>query len=294
MLPAPSGNGPLVAARSGPLVRMVIGLLLTLVLVGCGGNGASTPTAPGGPPSPAQLTLQGNPESGQGATWTYVGLSDGVFVDLQGILFKPSGPGPFPAVVISHGNGGSANGYSRALATDMVQWGLVCIATNYTHAGGVPLGAPGTSSELGASEANVRRARAASEILRTLGYVDMSRVAAHGHSMGAFVTAAVVAAHPFEFRVASHTAGGATPDTVSGAAPSESLVRAIRAPYQLHHGSADTVVPLVMDERLASIFEQTGVVFELHVYAGAGHNDVSRSAQVLDRVRAWYASHGLF
>lgn len=208
---------------------------------------------------------------------------------------KPRGTGPFPAVIISHGAGGNATGYSRSIANEMVPWGLVSVATNYTHAGGVPLGAPGSANDLGASDANVLRVRAVREILRTIGYVDLSRIAAHGHSMGAFVTAAAVSTYPNDFRVASHTAGGVRPDGSGvAAAPLESQVRNIRTPYQLHHGDADVVVPLSMDQRLASVLLSRGVLHELHVYPGVDHNDISRSASMYARVRAWYALHGLF
>ena len=214
--------------------------------------------------------------------------------ELQGILFKPAGSGPFPAVIVSHGAGGNASGYSRSIARTMSAWGLVVIATNYTHAGGVPIGSPGTAAEPGASGANVARARQLVELLRGLGYVDMSRLAAHGHSMGAFVTSGLLAAHPDLLRVASHTAGGARPDSVAGAAPSESQAGTIRTPYQLHHGDGDQVVALSSDQRLAGVLLSRGVAHELHVYAGADHDDVSQSAAVFDRVRSWYASRGLF
>ena len=49
-----------------------------------------------------------------------------------------------------------------------------------------------------------------------------------------------------------------------------------------------------MDQRLAGILQEMGVPFELHTYPGAGHNDISRDGVVLDRIRAWYAAHGLF
>jgi hypothetical protein len=35
-------------------------------------------------------------------------------------------------------------------------------------------------------------------------------------------------------------------------------------------------------------------VYELHVYLGADHDDMSQNAVMLDRVRAWYASKGIF
>jgi dienelactone hydrolase len=270
--------------------------LAGLVTASCGDGTPSSPISPSPPASPAPFALQGDPESQQGASWTLKGMIDGVAFDLQGVLLKPRGIGPFPAVIISHGAGGNAAGYSRSVASEMVLWGLVAIATNYTHAGGVPLGAPGSLDQPGASAANVQRAQATLAILRSLGYVDMGRVAAHGHSMGAFVTAAFAGAHPADIRAASHTAGGVRPGAISGelAAPIDSQVRTIRAPYQLHHGDADFFVPLALDQRFAALLQSSGVPSELHVYAGVDHNDVARSPTMLSRVRAWYAMHGVF
>jgi dienelactone hydrolase len=276
------------------LLRSSLALAVTSSLA-CGGDGtgSSTPATPTQVAGSAALDLQGDPESSQGATWTYRGTLGGVAFDLQGVLLKPRGSGPFPAVVINHGAGGSATSYSRGVGMDMVQWGLVCIATNYTHAGGVPIGAPGTASETGASQPNVLRAHVAFEILRQLGYVDMSRIAAHGHSMGAFVTAALAGAYPGDYRAASHTAGGVRFDGVAGPAPVEAQVRSIRAPYQMHHGDRDTTVALALDQRLDGILQSIGVPHELHVYPGADHDDVPRDAVVLGRIRAWYTAHGV-
>jgi dienelactone hydrolase len=270
--------------------------VLSALLAACGGSDRSSPTGPSTAPSPSQagavaFVLDGDPESNQGATWSYKGSLDGVTADLQGILLKPAGSGPFGAVVISHGAGGNVSAYSRSIAIEMRRWGLVTIATNYTHAGGVPIGSPGTVNDPGASDANVRRGHVVREILRTLPYVDQSRVAAHGHSMGAFVTTALVAAYPGDFRVASHTAGGVRPDGAGLAAPTESQARAIRTPYQLHHGDRDDVVPIAQDQRLDAILRANAVPHEFHVYPGAAHSDVAQSTTVLARVRTWYAAH---
>jgi dienelactone hydrolase len=256
----------------------------------------SHPTGPTPPATPlAGFVLAGNPESSSGAIWTYAATADGTRYDLRGILLKPSGSGPFPAVIISHGAGGNANGISSGLAAEMVRWGLVCIATNYTHAGGVPIGAPGTASEPGASAANVLRARKLVDILGSLGYVDLNRLAAHGHSMGAFVTTAALGVHPDLFRAASHTAGGVrTGALFEGPAPVESQAAGIRTPYQLHHGTIDTVVALSADQRLDEILSARGAVHELIVYQGLGHPEIAQNPTMLDRVRAWYMGHGLF
>lgn len=273
--------------------RPLLAVFLLFAVVGCGAN--SSPTAPP-PPTPdplAGFTLSGDPSSGNGATWTYRQQVEGVSYDLQGILLKPQGPGPFPAVIISHGAGGNAGGYGRAIARVMVDWGLVCIATNYTHAGGVAIGAPGTSNDAGASTANVQRARRMVGILGGLGYVDVSRIALHGHSMGAFVTAATAGAFPDLFRAATHTAGGIRPDFVSAPAPTESQVASIRAPYQMHHGDRDFVVLLLADQLMDAVLTARGVDHELVIYPGADHDDVSQNPTMLARVRAWYQAKGL-
>src|SRR5262245_46124009 len=174
----------------------------------------------------------------------------------------------------------------------MRRWGLVGIATNYTHSAGVPIGAPGTADDPGASDANVRRGHAVREILRTLSYVDQTRAAAHGHSMGAFVTTALVAAYPADFRVASHTAGGIKlPGILIGPAPTEAQARAIRTPYQLHHGDQDEVVPIAQDQRLDAVLQAGGIAHEFHVYPGVDHVEVGTSSTVLTRIRTWYAAH---
>lgn len=269
-----------------------VGAALLILVAGCEER---SPNQPSPPPAPLTgFVLTGDPAGPSGATWAYQATAGGVTYDLQGILFKPAGNGPFPAVIVSHGAGGNASGYSRVVAQRLVPWGVVAIATNYTHAGNVAVGSPGTSSEPGASTANIARARQLVELLRGLGYVDMDRLALHGHSMGAFVTAGVLAAHPGLFRVASHTAGGARPDASAGAAPTAAQAAAIRTPYQLHHGDADAVVALSMDQRLAGVLLAQGVVHELHVYPGADHDDVSQNATVFDRIRAWYTARGLF
>ena len=104
-------------------------------------------------------------------------------------------------------------------------------------------GTPGTLIEQGASDANAFRAHAAVTVLARLGYVDVRRVAAHGHSMGAFVTTAFVSAYP-ERRPCRVTHGRRCPaesrPAVEGIpAPSAAEARRIHTPYQWRHGLLD-------------------------------------------------------
>jgi dienelactone hydrolase len=287
------------------MMRTTLGpVVVTIILAGsaCGGSPSTpsslatpaptpTPTPPTPQPATIDLTVSGDAESAAGATWTCRGTVDGMPVDLEGILLKPAGAGPFPAVVISHGGGGNARSFSLGIGQEMRGWGLVAIGTNYTHAGGVAQrGSP--DGDAGASTANVVRAHTTLAILAKLGYVDLSRVAAHGHSMGAFVTTAFAAAHGKELRVATHTSGGTRIASVAGAAPTEAQAAAIRTPYQWHHGDADTVVPLSMDQRFDTALTTGGAPHEGHVYTGQGH-DIAAHPDVLSRIRAWYQRHGL-
>jgi dienelactone hydrolase len=243
------------------------------------------------------FVLTGDPATPAGATWTYVATTGGVSYDLTGRLYKPTTPPAgghalYPAVIISHGFGGNANGYSAAVATTMRTWGLVCIMTNLTHAAGVPLGSPGLATERGASAANVLRNRKCIDLLQSLGYVDLRRLAAHGHSMGAFATGALLGTHPQWFLVGSHTAGGMSTQA-GAAATSVAQAQGIVAPYQLHHGDADTVVPLALDQALANQLTANPTVHQLLVYPTYTHAQISNDAGMLATVRSWYTQHGL-
>src|SRR5262245_60976571 len=138
-------------------------LACSILFAACSGEGttsaSSTPPLSTIPASSSGFVLTGDPASPGGATWTYRGVDSGTAYDLAGVLFKPPGRGPFPAVIVSHGKGGNAFALPRAVGATMVGWGAVVIGTHYTHSSGVPIGSPGTAADPGASTANLLRAR---------------------------------------------------------------------------------------------------------------------------------------
>jgi dienelactone hydrolase len=237
------------------------------------------------------FTITGDPRSPNGATWTYQSTDLGVHYALEGVLFVPAGEGPFPAVVISHGKGGTPRAYSANIARTIVGWGMVAIATAYTHAPDSEDRGNEPDGDDGASEANVLRAHKARDLLSCLGNVDMARIAAHGHSMGAFLTGQLIGTYTTDFRAASHTAGGTSPGPYATKADA---ARRIVTPYQLHHGDDDLVVLLLLDQALAAILSANGVTHELVVYAGYDHQEIASDAGMLNRVREWYRAHGIF
>ncbi len=280
-------------------LRLSIPVAAALAVLECapppqshGGSAAPTAAATSIPDSGA-FVISGDPRQSSGAPWSFRGSVDGVRYELTGVLLVPTGPGPFPAVVLSHGSGGNARFIANEVGRTMVAWDFVCIAVDYTHAVDVPRGAPGNPSETGASRANVLRAHMTRELLRRLPYVDNSHVAAHGHSLGAYLQVAWLAEFPRDVQVASHTGGGVRPPQ-SRIVPAPTMEEAARitVPYQLHHGSADETVPLAWDERLASVLRQRGVENALYVYDG-GHLAPRSNPLMFERVRAWYAMHGV-
>ncbi|MBM3911552.1 MAG: hypothetical protein FJ350_00935 [Sphingomonadales bacterium] len=239
------------------------------------------------------LTLIGNPESTNGATWTYQQTINGTVYNLQGILFKPVGTGPFPAVIINHGTGGNVNGYSKNVSRKMVQWNSVCIATNLCHSGGVPIGSPGDSSlsNFGASTNNYLRAMKCWDILAALGYVDTNCIMAFGHSRGAYTTTGLVATYPSKFSAAGHTAGGVSPQ-VGFSAPTTTLAAQITCPYIIHHGDSDNTVPISMDTLLNHVLNNTGIPHQFYRYNGYTHSSISQDSLMFERTKQWFLSHG--
>jgi dienelactone hydrolase len=240
----------------------------------------------------AAFVVTGNPQSQAGATWTYHSTDLGVPYALEGILFEPAGNGPFPGVLVSHGKNGTPSSYSASAARVMVGWGMVAIGVMYTHApdqfdvGNLPDGPDG------ASDANVLRANKARELLSCRGNVDMNYLAAHGHSMGAFVTGQLMGRYTGIFRAASHTAGG----TSQGPnATTRKAANGIRTPYQIHHSAADTTVALIQDQNLAAILAGNNVPHALYVaeYPNYSHADIALDAGMFERVRGWYEAYGV-
>jgi len=237
---------------------------------------------------------------------------------LSGILLKPEGKGPFPAVLISHGLGGSAESFGLSKAREMVKWGLVCIAPNYTHnvrgglrppgkpaepgqrageAGkGAPAGPPARgfrSSNFGASEENLRRAMACVEILRGLPEVDARRLAAYGHSMGGFVTVGLAAAEPDLLMAAAISGSGVAPQEGFPAPPVKAAEK-IRTPLLMLHGGSDPVVRPGQSNSLKEVLDRNQVPNERYVYEGEGHPiDQTNRDDVFQRMRAWFSRHGV-
>lgn len=243
-----------------------------------------------GPPqgTPAGGTAQTAPVKGfqfNGAHWTF---REGDFT-MDGIFMKPEGKGPFPAVLISHGMGGNAEGFGMMKAREMVGWGLACIAPNYTHSAA----AAGERAQFGASAENLRRARACLEILRGMSEVDGARLAAYGHSMGGFVTIGLAAAEPRLLKAAAITGSGVASQG-GYAAPSAAAAQGIRTPFLMLHGANDTTVRPEQSAALKKVLDDNKVPNDRLIADGQGHPiDQTMRAEVFRLVREWFVTQGV-
>lgn len=223
--------------------------------------------------------------SPNGENWTY---TEGDWT-IGGILLKPAGNGPFPAVLISHGKGGSAIGFGRPKAIEMTSWGYVGIAVDYTHAANS--GWPPKYD--GASEENIRRALKCLEILRSLPYVNSGQIAAYGNSMGAFVTIATAAQPAAKLKATAITAGGIA-SALGWPAPDAGVAAQVKSPMLILHGDADTTVPPVQSLNLKNVLDAIPMKNERVVYPGVGHNlHQVQSADVYSRIKAWFKTYVL-
>jgi acetyl esterase/lipase len=266
---------------------------------------AATAATAAKPPTTAAV---GNPAtaSGQfqlnGERWTY---RDGDFV-MSGILLKPEGKGPFPAVLISHGLGGSAKSFGLTKAREMVKWGVVCIAPDYTHSAdtqgnraGAPKAGPPRKdargrqlpADYGASAENLRRASTCLELVSRMPEVDAKRLFAYGHSMGGFVTIGLAAIATDRLQAAAITGSGIGPQE-GFPAPTAAKAEKVRSPFLILHGSADTTVRPQQSADFKAILDRNRVLNERTVYNGEGHPiDQTQREQVFAAVRAWFEKH---
>lgn len=245
----------------------------------------------------APFTFTVNPANN---TFTYTDAQR----SFTGIFLKPAGSGPFPAVIIDHGQGGSPSGYSLPKAREMMPWGLVVIGPALTHAAGPDIDTSPQGS--GSSPENVARGQACLAALAKLGYVDMSRVAVWGHSKGAYAAIGQVAALGSRIRAAGVSAGGIVPGTAQDgarlAAPTEGEAQPTVAPFILFHGTVDGAVPPSSSERFRALLDRKGVPNARHTYETAGlspdlqhnlHKTQAFNSDMLARFRAWLTTHGV-
>jgi dipeptidyl aminopeptidase/acylaminoacyl peptidase len=222
---------------------------------------------------------------------------------ITGQLSVPRRPGRFPLVVLAHGYEDPAT-YRSGVAlsreqSSLAARGYVVLLTDYrNHAGSSRESADPVAEPLGYAEdvvnavVAIRRAR--------LSYVDTSRVAVVGRSMGGGVALNAVVARPglvdalVLYSPVSSSAVDNYARWVAGRGDldervlatygspdgdpelwremsARSYLRRVDVPVQVHHGTADAVCPVEWSRATVAALRRAGQTVDYHEYPGEGH-----------------------
>ncbi len=238
--------------------------------------------------------------------------SDGLTI--SGILLRPTGPGPFPGVVLNHGYIDPdvyVSGQGLAREQDwLARAGFAVLHTDYRgHAGSDPATRVDRESRLGYA----RDAANAAVALADESFVDGARMAMLGRSMGGGVTQNVLVAYPDLVDAAIVYASVSSsfvdnlrqftepnrpaeldayyrrfgtpresPGFYRGLSPRTFFDR-IEAPVLLHHGTADSTCPFGWSVTTERLMSRAGVDARLVAYRGEEHAFVPQWQDSIER-----------
>jgi carboxymethylenebutenolidase len=208
--------------------------------------------------------------------------------DIPSYLATPDGAGPHPAVLILRGVAGPDDGYTE-IASRLAEWGYVALMHGWKIRGNDPPDALVYDDMKGAMT-----------FLRSVGSVDLKRLAVFGFCRGgvhAIMAAraheeirAIVVFHGFAFRRA-----GAQP----GVQPYD-LVEGVSVPTLVLHGTEDEQAPLEGMRRMEARMRALGKDCAFTYYDGARHGfavrthpgyDEPTAKQSFDEARRFLETH---
>lgn len=207
---------------------------------------------------------------------------------LSNYTFKPSGAGPFPAVVLMHTCGGIENAHMRLHGRELLESGYVVLMLDSYG----PRGISNCKASPIASSVGAMDAYAALDFLTKQGFVDKARIYQAGYSWGA-VTATLLAspqsaevlqsALRFRGTVANYS-------TCVFGGKNSALTRDADRPLLMLLGERDQELPPASCFPLLEEMRTAGAPVEWHVYAGATHGwdkqGESRNGYVYDETTA--------
>ena len=223
-------------------------------------------------------------------------------VTVSGVLLRPRGKGPFPAVVLNHGYIEPSiyvNGQGLMREQDyLARAGFVVLHTDYRgHAGSDPASDRSREARLGYTRDTINAVQA----VKKERYVDPERVAMLGRSMGGGVTYNAIVAKPGLVKAAvvfapvssdfvdnfnrwtvaeRPDAAAATyrrfgtprqePEFYQGLSARTYFDR-ITEPVLIHHGTLDDSCPIEWSRETQRLLKRAGVDSRLEIYRGEQH-----------------------
>ena len=232
---------------------------------------------------------------------------------VSGVLIRPKGPGPFPAIVLNHGYIEPeiyVTGQGLAREQDaLARAGFVVLHTDYRgHAASDPVPAVDRETRLGYT----RDAVNAVDALKKLPYVDAERLAMLGRSMGGGVTMNALVTQPGLIDAAvvyasvssrfldnlNHFTRDSRPEVVDDVfdqfgTPQEAprfyrelsprtYFDRITEPVLAHHGTADGTCPPPWARTTQGLMREAGVDSRLRWWEGEDHAFYARWQDSMD------------
>ena len=188
---------------------------------------------------------------------------------LHAVVFRPSGDGPFPVVLILHGSQGLHRGYG-SWSPNFATAGFLTVMGCWfgTSQGEYPC--PQVPA-LGAQNLQAtRNVMALIDAGRRLAGARRERVGLVGNSLGGGLAALAAASGPDVQGVVSIS--GSLESAVSRNDPAPiSVVQALRAPVLILHGTRDVNVPVREARAYEDRARRLGKVIQSHYYEGGDH-----------------------
>jgi dienelactone hydrolase len=227
--------------------------------------------------------MLGAPNCGAEDVTIPVNIPGGASLQVPATIFKPEGSGPFPAVVIMHdcsGLGPSSSGAPGHWAELLVANGYVAILPDSFSPRGLPGGVCTVPVEQRrrADAGTTHRARdayAALAYLKTLPYVDGSRVGLMGGSNGGSTTLQAMVSDQARQGGGFRGAVALYPECAARMGDwGEDMSRVYKpvSPLLILIGELDDWTPAAHCRKLAAASQQAGFPVTIEVYPGAYHS----------------------
>lgn len=257
-------------------------------LIGCGGSPAMpSPVGPSpvalfsmtpsardeGPADTCQVDLPSNQ-----ATWTSSGAS------VSGFITAPPGEGPFPAVMVLHTRAGFG-AHEQSEASLLADSGYVALAPDYFAPDGLnPQSAEDAFAILRTHVDQIRtHLNGGIECLKSLSYVDATRIGIVGFSLGGYFGLVVGSRDDVRAVVSYYGAyHGEGASRVPTKYAFTDVAAQVRARVLMFHGDADAEASITLARNALRRLQEAGRQAELVVYPGVGHRFTRIGAPTYD------------
>lgn len=177
------------------------------------------------------------------------------------VLYSPSRPGRYPAIVILHGSNGPVSDFVGGYAQQLADQGFVIALIHYfDRTNTTPY--PSFSLMEKNFPAWTQTIRDGISYLNQNPRVEKDSIGLLGVSLGGFLSTAVSSADP-RVKAVVNVSGGIPPAVIKDAKK--------MAPTLILHGDADRTVPVEQAYDLESVLKRTGTPYEIEIYPGEGH-----------------------